>query len=82
MLTLALEFRNRYGHSTASWPVLWRRVFSEIESTAYADDHLRVNAVLQDGFRRGDFVGLDDSNLDTAISVHPTKMLYWSVHIV
>lgn len=63
--------RVRYGHSTDSWGALWRRVFSEVESPAFAEEHIRVDAALTDGFR-GPALG----------AKRRAYMLVWSVRIV
>lgn len=63
--------RIRYGHSPSSWTALWRRVFSEIESPSFIEEHLCVDANLTSGFR-GPVLG----------AVRQAHMLVWSVRIV
>ncbi|KAM5537134.1 hypothetical protein V8D89_009280 [Ganoderma adspersum] len=62
--------RDRYGHSEASWPVLWKKVFAEVEGEAFADKVI-VRAELRKGFAPGVFAAKKQHN-----------MLYWSVRIV
>ncbi|KAJ3559535.1 hypothetical protein NM688_g277 [Phlebia brevispora] len=72
----------RYGHSAESWKILWHRVFSEIESSSFADEHVRADAVLLDGYRGKEYAELDAPCLARAYNKGPSKMLYWSVRIV
>ena len=68
---LALCSRTRYGHSPASWPLMWKKVFSEIESPEFAENHVKVDAVLTQGFNGHMFMLKGRA-----------RMLVWSVSIV
>lgn len=61
----------RYGHSPASWTTLWKKVFAEVESPAWAESHVEVRAELK---------GAIAPNVFRARA--PTNMLYWSVKII
>ncbi|PSR90483.1 hypothetical protein PHLCEN_2v4901 [Hermanssonia centrifuga] len=63
--------RTRYGHSPTSWPLLWKKVFSEVESEEFAESHVLTEAVLTHGFNRK-VIG----------STEQARMLVWSVQIV
>ncbi|KAI0084617.1 hypothetical protein BDY19DRAFT_521616 [Irpex rosettiformis] len=63
--------RNRYGHSETSWLLLWKKVFSEIESSEFAEQHVVVNAQLTSGFASHIFQARTQ-----------THMLVWSVKLV
>lgn len=67
---LIFVHRDRYGHSVASWPVLWKKVFTEVEGEAFAD-----KVVVQAELRE---------RLSPAIfgAKRQHYMLYWSVRIV
>ncbi|KAI1798158.1 hypothetical protein LXA43DRAFT_968581 [Ganoderma leucocontextum] len=62
--------RNRYGHSEASWPVMWKRVFTEVEGEAFADKVV-VQAELREGYV-----------LHISGAKRQHNMLYWSVRII
>ena len=64
-------YRDRYGHSPQSWPLLWKHVYSEIESPEWAERHVVVRATMTDNWGRGEIVMKVSS-----------KLLYWSVEIV
>ncbi|KAI0685825.1 hypothetical protein BC835DRAFT_490784 [Cytidiella melzeri] len=63
--------RNRYGHSAASWPLLWKKIFSEVESSEFAEKKVVVEAELTEGFAQHVFRARSQAN-----------MLVWSVRIV
>ncbi|KAI0339310.1 hypothetical protein BDW22DRAFT_618546 [Trametopsis cervina] len=63
--------RTRYGHSPASWPQLWKKVFSELESPEFSGTKVVVQAELTSGFGRQVFQAKKQTN-----------MLVWSVRIV
>lgn len=63
--------RKRYGHSPKSWPLLWKKVFSEIKSPEFAENKVVVEAKLSGSFAP-----------DIFRAHGPTNMLYWSVKIV
>ncbi|EKM53219.1 uncharacterized protein PHACADRAFT_210914 [Phanerochaete carnosa HHB-10118-sp] len=63
--------RKRYGHSVKSWPLLWKKVFSEIESPEFAESKVVVEAKLSGSFAPHVFRAHGQ-----------TDMLYWSVRIV
>ncbi|KAI0789004.1 hypothetical protein BC629DRAFT_1677636 [Irpex lacteus] len=63
--------RTRYGHSETSWPSLWKKVFSEVESPEFAEQHVVVEAKLTDGFATHVFQARAQTN-----------MLVWSVKLV
>ncbi|KAH9925732.1 uncharacterized protein B0H18DRAFT_876948 [Fomitopsis serialis] len=42
--------RTRYGHSERSWPVLWKKVFTEAESAEFAERRVKVEAKLSEIF--------------------------------
>lgn len=62
--------RKRYGHSPKSWPLLWEKVFTELESPEFAKKVV-VEAQLSQSFAPNVFRARG-----------PTSMLYWSVKIV
>jgi len=61
----------RYGHSPKSWEVLWKKVFTEVESEAFANDRVKVEATSDEGWRRDIFTA--------SISAY---MMQWSVRIL
>ncbi|GJE92393.1 S-adenosyl-L-methionine-dependent methyltransferase [Phanerochaete sordida] len=63
--------RKRYGHSPKSWPLLWKKVFSEVESPEFAENKVVVEAKLSEVIAA-----------DVFRARGPTNMLYWSVKIV
>ncbi|KAK7676270.1 hypothetical protein QCA50_020771 [Cerrena zonata] len=63
--------RIRYGHSPASWPKLWEKVFTELVSADFAENHVKVEASLTEGF-----------NTQVFQARHQTNMLIWSVSII
>lgn len=63
--------RRRYGHSVESWLLLWKKVFSEIESPEFAESKVVVEAEISGSFAPHVFR-----------SHGPTNMLYWSVRII
>ena len=69
-LALDLHNRNRYGHSNTSWPVMWKRVLTEVEGEPFAD-RVVIQAELREGFAPRIFE-----------TKKQTNMLYWSVRIV
>ncbi|KDQ57217.1 hypothetical protein JAAARDRAFT_131509 [Jaapia argillacea MUCL 33604] len=60
--------RTRYGHSPTSWPLLWKRVFTELEDAEFAEKRLVVDAKLTENL--------------SGIPGRSSRMLYWSVKIV
>ncbi|KAI0826567.1 hypothetical protein BC628DRAFT_1419076 [Trametes gibbosa] len=60
--------RKRYGHSEASWPRLWKKVFAEVEGEKFASKVV-VEAKLVEKFK-------------DLVPNRRTYMLYWSVQIV
>lgn len=70
-LSLASSSRIRYGHSPTSWPLLWQKVFSEVESPEFAEKNVVVKAELTAGFHRRVFEAKAQTN-----------MLVWSVKLV
>ncbi|KIP09368.1 hypothetical protein PHLGIDRAFT_126378 [Phlebiopsis gigantea 11061_1 CR5-6] len=64
-------YRVRYGHSVASWPEMWKKVFAEVESPEFAETRIVVQAKLTEGFHRKQLGARRQTN-----------MLVWSVKIV
>lgn len=62
--------RIRYGHSERSWPLLWKRVFAEVEDAEFAENRVKVQAKLDAPF--------DQHIPGTTRKGH---MLVWSVQI-
>jgi len=63
--------RTRYGHSCSSWPLLWKQIFTQIESQEFAEKRVIVDAILTAGFGKN------------AIGTrHDARMLVWSVRII
>ncbi|TCD65129.1 hypothetical protein EIP91_003060 [Steccherinum ochraceum] len=61
--------RGRFAHSPASWTEMWKRVFAQLESAAFADSRVVVDVVLKDG-------------LPPEVYKSAPMMLYWNVKIV
>lgn len=65
--------RERFGHSPSSWKSLWQQVFTELESTEFAESRVVVEASFQ-----GEF----DNKVIPKTSNQPSLLLFWSVRIV
>ncbi|KAI0070741.1 hypothetical protein K474DRAFT_1713069 [Panus rudis PR-1116 ss-1] len=61
--------RDRYGHSPVSWPILWKQVFTELESPEFAEK-IVVDAFLNEGFAK-----------HVVNTRQRARMLVWSVRI-
>ncbi|EKM53220.1 uncharacterized protein PHACADRAFT_197643 [Phanerochaete carnosa HHB-10118-sp] len=71
-MVLNLPFnRQRYGHSVKSWHLLWKKVFSEVESPEFAESKVVVEASLSEPF-----------DPDVLRAHGPTRVLFWSIKIV
>ncbi|TFY62294.1 hypothetical protein EVJ58_g3953 [Rhodofomes roseus] len=62
--------RTRYGHSERSWPILWKKVFTEAGGAEFAETRVKVEAKLTDAFWQHVFG-----------EKRPGNMLVWSVQI-
>lgn len=65
--------RNRYGHSPKSWEALWKKVFAVVESEEFANEKVKVDAILDENWRKDLFKGMNRG---------VTCMLQWSVRII
>ncbi|KAA1472575.1 hypothetical protein DENSPDRAFT_838894 [Dentipellis sp. KUC8613] len=63
--------RRRYGHSPASWGLLWRKVFKEVDGDQFNEDSVIVEAELSDALNRPDLFPRNNNPL----------MMYWSVRL-
>jgi len=65
--------RNRYGHSPKSWEAMWKKVFTAVESEKFANERVKVEAILDEGWRK---------ELFRSLNKMMTNMMQWSVKIV
>lgn len=59
-------------HSTETWVAMWKKVFSEMVSPEYAENHVRIDAEYMQSFNKD------------AIAMEGVEFLqiFWSVNLV